>query len=1032
MKSAQTTRLFYPLAALLMVFMACLWVTTEAQASPASDVRQQINFNHDWKFKLGDDAAYQTKQHNDSGWTVLDVPHDYIYEEGVSENGAQKQFGGYHGGGLAWYRKHFAFDNKWQGKQVFLVFDGVYMNSEVWLNGQYLGKRPYGYIGFQYDITKHLNSDNNVISLRVDNALQPSARWYHPGGIYAPVKLVVVDPVHIKQNSLFIHTPVVGAKTQVQTSFELSQAVKQAEQYDVRYKVTDQQGAEVAAGRSTLAQLNQDGKYGFNVELLNPTRWNPHDAYLYNLSVELLHKGKVIDADNSNFGVREIAWKTDTGFWINGNNVKIQGVAEHYEGGPVGGAWTKPLLRWKLQLLKDMGVNAIRVGHNPYPPMFYDLCDELGLMVMDEVFDGWTQKARHDYGAYHFDEWWKTDLEEWVTRNRNHPSIIIYSVGNETHGDIAPELVKAVKEFDPTRLVTSGSTNKEGMDVIGINGGSENVSFFERRFDRPFISTEAPHTWQTRGYYRTQTWWRDGPRKDTFELPSLTDNEIFFYEWQDPKDWLNQKQHLNSSYDNATVRISARKNWEMARDLPHHSGHFRWTGFDYHGEAGLAHGGWPFIAFMGGALDLAGFKKDLFHFYRSQWLTEPSLHILPSWTHPTMAKGTEIPVWVYSNLDEVELFLNGKSLGRDKPGLKAEEMQCEWLVPWQPGTLTAIGYKNGEKVLEQTLNTAGAPVALKHQVETFEAEAGFDRAKVITSEAVDQSNEFYPYASHNVYYHFTDGVKVKALENGSPVEHANRVHAGYRPLFMGKTRAFVEVKYPQAAEYAFVGAIVGDEALRLSDQASIDVQVVPLTDRALYQKQKVDVFYAINDAYSTKMQRYSKPFTVKNGDTVYARVVVEGKVVLTMQQNFGDGAGLFWGDENSANMWIGRGISIQGEAAEFTGGEAVTNAHGVHGGGYSTFNNQEGKLYWYHENDGDEGVYTAEIRYTHNDPKSKRPLAIYINNELANTVEFESTGSWDSKWGATKVKFTLVKGANNIEFRTMGESGPNIDQFTLD
>ncbi|MDP5130920.1 MAG: DUF4982 domain-containing protein [Paraglaciecola sp.] len=1034
MKLTETIKWLNRIKIILILSVAGLLVVNHAAASSAVKARQEINFNHNWKFTLGDKPVYKNTQHNDSGWTVLDVPHDYIFEEGVSKDGSQKQFGGNHGGGLAWYRKHFAYDNKWQGKRVFIQFDGVYMNSEVWLNGQALGKRPYGYISFQYDITEHLNHDDNVLSVRVDNELQPSARWYHPGGIYAPVKLLVVDPIHIKHNSLFVHTPLVGTKTQVKTAFELSQNLKQTDDYALHYRVVDQEGVEVLNGKSALSKFKQQDKYEFSFVLTKANRWAPHAAYLYSLEVEILHKGTVIDSDNARFGVRDIAWKTESGFWINGKNVKIQGVAEHYEGGPVGGAWTKPLLRWKLQLLKDMGVNAIRLGHNPYPPMFYELADELGLMLMDEIFDGWTQKALHDYGAHHFDQWWKADIAEWITRNRNHPSIIIYSVGNETHGEIAPELVNAVKEFDPTRLVTSGSTNTDGMDVIGINGGSEDKDFFKRRFDQPFVSTEAPHTWQTRGYYRTQTWWRDGPKSNTFDLSNITDKEIFFYDWKDPKDWVNQKQHLNSSYDNATVRISARKNWEMARDLPHHSGHFRWTGFDYHGEAGLAHGGWPFIAFMGGALDLAGFKKDLFHLYRSQWLDKPSLHILPSWTHPTMEKDTKIPVWVYSNLDEVELFLNGKSLGRDKPGLKAEEMQCEWLVPWQPGTITAVGYKDGKKVLEQSLTTAGAPEALTHNVEVFDAESGFDIAKVISTETVDKNQTFYPYGAHKVYYHFSDGVKVKALENGSPYEHTNRVRANFRPLFMGKTRAFVELKYPQAMEYATIGAIVGDEALRLSNQVSIDVQYLPLTASALAQKPTIEIVYALNDAYATNMQAYNKPFNVKNGDTVYAKVMVNGKLVLTMQQSFGDGVGIFWGDKNSANMWVGRGLSMQGEAAEYKGGAAaVTDAHGVHGGGYGTFNQKEGSLYWYHENDGAEGLYKAVFRYTHNDKNSKRPLAIYINNKKATVIEFEPTGSWDSKWSEQAVaEFTLIKGANHIEFRTLGESGPNIDQFSLE
>ncbi|MBR9910996.1 MAG: DUF4982 domain-containing protein [Gammaproteobacteria bacterium] len=1017
----------------VLLTIVLLSTVLNCNVNAANNSRQHIDFNNEWRFKLDDNDIYKDEVLNDSGWTLLDVPHDYIFEEGVRKAGSQGQSGGYHGGGTAWYRKHFTYDESWQGKQVWLQFEGVYMNSEVWINGQYLGKRPYGYISFQYDLTKYLKQGDNVISLRVDNELQPSTRWYHPGGIYAPVKLAVLNPTHIKHNSLFVRTPVVGENTTVEASFQLNLKGGSANQYTVRYRVFDQEGAQILSRQVALAKQSNHGPFEISFELANAKRWNPHNAYLYGLDIALLKNNEIVDHDSTRFGVRDIAWKTDTGLWINGKNIKIQGVAEHYEGGPVGGAWTKPLFRWKLSLLKEMGVNAIRTGHNPYPSMFYELCNELGIMVMDEVFDGWKQKARHDYGRYHFDKWWKVDLEEWVTRNRNHPSIIIYSVGNETHGKIVTELVEAVKQFDPTRPVTAGSTNNEGLDVIGINGGSESKSFFERRFDRPFVSTEAPHTWQTRGYYRTQTWWRDGPKDDTFDLPDLTENEIFFYDWKDPKAWANQKQHLNSSYDNATVRINARKNWELARDLPHHSGHFRWTGFDYHGEAGLAHGGWPYIAFMGGALDLAGFKKDLFHFYRSQWLDVPSLHILPSWTHPTMAEGTEIPVWVYSNLDEVELFLNGESLGRDQPGEKAEEMQAEWMVPWQRGELKAIGFKNGKKVLEASVNTAQSPVKLAHSIETFNAESGFNTAKVITSEAIDAANTFYPYGGHKVYYHFSGGVKLKALENGSPFEHTSRTHANFRHLFMGKNRAFVEIKYPQAPEHVTIAAIVGDEALRLSNRVYIDVQTLPLSEKAHNAAPSVDVFYSVNTNDTASMMPYSEPFSVDNGDTVYAHVFIDGRLALNMSQQFGDGAGLFWGDENSADMWVGRGLSLQGENAEFKqGAKAVRDAHGVHGGAYATFNNKEGAMYWYHENDGDDGEYTAVFRYTHNDKNSKRPLAIYVNNEKAAMVEFEPTGSWDSKWDEQSVSFTLVKGANHIEFRTVGESGPNIDQFTLE
>ena len=250
---------------------------------------------------------------------------------------------------------------------------------------------------------------------------------------------------------------------------------------------------------------------------------------------------------------------------------------------------------------------------------------------------------------------------------------------------------------------------------------------------------------------------------------------------------------------------------------------------------------------------------------------------------------------------------------------------------------------------------------------------------------------------------------------------------------MGKNRAFIEVTYPDAQEFVTIGAIVGDEALRLLNRVAIDVQTIAITDTANIASQQVDVLYSVNNANEVKMKPYLTPFAVNDGDTVYANVFINGRLALQMKQEFGQGVGLFWGDESSANMWIGRGLSLQGEGAEYgQGAAAVRGAHGVHGGGYGTFNNEEGTMYWYHENDGAEGVYTAVFRYTHNDKSSKRPLAIYINNKKVTMVEFEPTGSWDSKWDEHAVSFTLVKGANHIEFRTVGESGPNIDQFTLE
>ncbi|WP_227805981.1 DUF4982 domain-containing protein [Algibacter lectus] len=334
------------------------------------------------------------------------------------------------------------------------------------------------------------------------------------------------------------------------------------------------------------------------------------------------------------------------------------------------------------------------------------------------------EKSQKRLWCSFFDQWWKKDLTDWIKRDRNHPSIVIYSVGNETRGAIAKDLVAQCNLLDPTRPVTSGHSGSDFMNVLGVNGSSEKQGYLENLTEKQkgkvFIGTENTHTWQVRGFYRTKTWFRDGyPNKNQrpYELPDLTEEEVFTHDWVDELDRKNRKQIFNSSYDNATVRVSSRLNIEQLRDIPAYAGSFRWTGYDYIGEAGYVHGGWPFKAFMGGAIDLANFEKDLFYLYQSQWTNEPMVHVLPHWTHPKVALNTEIPVWAYSNCDEVELFFNNTSLGKLKPGTAWDEMQCQWMVKWQPGTLKAVGYKAGKVVSEEIVQTAAQPSKIQLSID---------------------------------------------------------------------------------------------------------------------------------------------------------------------------------------------------------------------------------------------------------------------------------------------------------------------------
>lgn len=1001
-------------------------------AMSVSAQRTETNFNKSWKFILEDNTSFSETDFNDASWTSLDIPHDWAFENGISKDGAQGQGGGYHDGGIGWYRKTFQIKKESLKNTVYINFDGVYMNSEVWVNGHLLGKRPYGYISFRYDISKYLKEGENSLAVRVDNALESSARWYHPCGIYAPVNLVEVNPVHISPNGIFITTPeITSEKATVNTELKLTATTAISKNMQIKTSVLSAQGKVLKS--ATVPVVDASAPFNLKMEVSNPKLWSPEAPTLYTLVSELMVGGKVIDEVKTNFGFRTVEWKTETGFWLNGENVKIKGVCEHWEGGPVAGAYTKPLLRWKLQLLKDMGLNAVRPSHNPFPPMFYDICDEIGLLVMDEIFDGWHKKAPYDYGAQAFDEWWQRDVTEWITRDRNHPSVFVWSLGNETHSDIAPTLVAFCNNLDATRLVTSGSGNTDDMQIAGVNGGSETESFLSKqRYNKPFISTEAPHTWQTRGYYRTQTWWRDGELKGTYPLPSLTPNEIFFYEWADPKVWKNKKQHLNSSYDNATVRISARKNWEVMRDTPWHSGHFRWTGFDYYGESGLAHGGWPFNLFMGGALDVAGFEKDLFYFYQSQWTKAPMVHILPHWSHPHMEKGTIIPVWVYSNAEEVELFFNGKSLGKDKPGTVWDQMQCEWMVPYEEGKLEAVAYINGEEVKRTSVETASQAAKLKNSFQKLDAESGFEANFIVSSEAMDDKGNLCPYAQNKVYYALDGDIEKVSLESGSPVDATSRTKSNHRSMFMGKTRAVLQAKENAKKGNVVLASILGDQSLYLSKYISIYAEQLNIIGND--PKPNIEIFYTTNgDDPALSGISYKKPFEVEDGTTVKAVVKQNGKVLFSMNESFGATEGLFWGNKDSEAMWAGRGITVAAEDASLKGSaKASSDGRRFKGDGFVVFDNKEGSITWYQENDGDAGEYNLRIRYTHNDSESMRPMTLIVNDKVIETFDFKPTGSWEEAWGFVSATVMFKAGANNIELKTTGQSGPHIDELFVD
>lgn len=397
------------------------------------------------------------------------------------------------------------------------------------------------------------------------------------------------------------------------------------------------------------------------------------------------------------------------------------------------------------------------------------------------------------------------------------------------------------------------------------------------------------------------------------------------------------------------------------------------------------------------------------------------IHILPHWTHPTLERGTNIPVWIYSNCDEVELFLNGRSLGKDKPGMKWYEMQCEFLVPWEPGILLAKGFVDGKEVTNTKQITADAPAKIQLKLETKNINTENDNIAIVTTVITDSAGVFYPYGENHIFYHFDGPVRILSLENGDPVDTTLNVGINNRKAFMGLTRAFVELPANQKSIAITAGALLGEKQQLTSKRVAVDVKTIAV--RGKIPNQQIQIYYTLDGTQpTTKSPVYQKPFSVDLGTTVKAIVVRNNEVILNMEEQFDKGLGLHWGDKNAEPLSETSKTGMRAVDTDFSGATIQSNNKEK----YLDFNGNEGKITWYQENDGSAGKFVLKIGYACNDPRSNRPMALFINNKKVAEIEFRSTGSWNSNWQEIEITQILVAGANNIELRTTGKSGPNI------
>jgi len=669
--------------------------------------------------------------------------------------------GGYLNGGVGWYRKEFTLNENFKNKRVFIEFDGVYMNSDVWINGVHLGNRPYGYSSFQYELTQHLKfgGKKNVLAVRVD-VQQPCSRWYSGAGIYRNVRLTITDPVHIAHWGTYVTIPHISdneATIRIETKIRNQSA--SAHQVTLESIILDVSGHEIARSRSNQ-KIDHDSVNRFTqvVKIPKPKLWSLENPTLYHVKSKVSVNGRLADTGETPFGVRTFEFTTERGFFLNGKHVAINGVCLHHDLGYLGAAVNKRAIERQLEIMKTMGCNAIRTSHNPPAPELLDLCDRMGFLVMDEAFDEWERsKTMYGYGRF-FDEWSERDLTDMILRDRNHPAIILWSIGNEIPEqdnanafEMSKRLVDICHREDPTRLVTSACNTPEAaissgftkpLDVFGIN---YSISFYQTyKGKAKLFGSETASAVSTRGEYNLV---KEG---DTLKVIKDLNNQCTSYDINAPN-WGN----------------IAESSLKAIKEAPWVAGEFVWTGFDYFGEPTPF--SWPSMSSYFGIVDLCGFPKDRYYLYQSQWTNKPMVHILPHWNWKGY-EGQEIPVWCYSNCESVELFLNGKSLG-EKKFSDTKDLHLIWNVPYSSGSVKAIAKSNGKIICTDEIQTAGDPAKILLIPDRTEIGADGNDLSYVKVEIVDKEGRVCPNADNLVKFKIEGTGVIAGVGNGNPMSH---------------------------------------------------------------------------------------------------------------------------------------------------------------------------------------------------------------------------------------------------------------------
>lgn len=770
---------------LILIHLLIIVCVSKSTGQNLDSKRKQL-FNFDWRFSLGDSSDYRLVDFDDSNWRKLNLPHDWSIEGKSEKDNVSGGDGGFYPMGAGWYRKTFSVPSEWKDQKIAIYFEGAYMNAEVFVNGKSVGLQPYGYTSFEYDVTPYLKfGQKNVIAVKVDNAQQKNCRWYSGSGIYRNVWLTVKNPVHIKNWGVAITTlEVKNNKAAIQVKTIVKNESSALQNLLLSTVIADKKGKDTGNSTSKIElQPNEEKEVIQTITIENPKLWSVELPNRYQVNSIIKKESKSIDALTTDFGIRTLEFSTKSGFLLNGKKILLNGGCVHHDNGALGAAAYDRAEERKVELLKAAGFNAVRTSHNPPSEAFLNACDRLGMLVIDEAFDGWREKKNtYDYSII-FDKWWKHDVESMVLRDRNHPSIIMWSIGNEIIERTKPEAVEtakmlanAIRNIDATRPVTSAMTTwDQGWEIFDPLMAAHDVAGYNYQLHR----AESDHE----------------------RVPSRIILQTESY----PKD--------------------AFANWNLVQKHNYILGDFVWTAMDYLGESGIGRyiypgepigehwerNLYPWHGAYCGDVDLMGWRKPISH-YRSMlyndnekiymavkepnpesgeikltlWAVWPTWE---SWTWPGH-EGKNIEVEIYSKYPKVRLYLNGKNIG-EKETTKAQEFKATFVIPYESGELKAVGLENGKERESVLLKTASQPSKIKLTADRKTIKADSQDLVYVTVEITDEKGILNPNAENELTFKVSGAGTIAGVDNAN-LKDADLYSANTRKAWHG--RAMVIIK----------------------------------------------------------------------------------------------------------------------------------------------------------------------------------------------------------------------------------------------